>query len=479
MDSNKYSGLRQHGEVEVTIIDPDLGEGEFVCANDSIGLSPELPGYSHLWSTGETTENIYVTESGTYYVTVSDPVLGCSASDSIIVSEVPIIETTDIQSACDAYTWIDGDIYTQSNASAVFIELDVLGCDSSIVTLNLTINSSNNGIDTQTACGSYTWIDGNTYTSSNNTATWILTNATGCDSTVTLDLTITNSNVGTDVQTACDTYTWIDGNIYNSSNNTATWVLTNAAGCDSTVLLDLTITNSNTGTDVQNACDSFTWIDGNTYNSSNNSATWVVPNAEGCDSTVTLNLTINYTPQFTLTGFAPSFCNTSDGSISINGLNTNTEYLMSYDSSSIETQNTFISDASGGIIISDLPAGLYNDFMISLNGCQYISTEDIDLNNPGAPVIQNQPDTIVCDNFMLMNIDGENLAGNESYYTESNAGGIQMISGNIINTTQTIYIFDVTGSCTDESSFTVTVNTTPSIINPGIQNVCIRQRIPQ
>ena len=34
------------------------------------------------------------------------------------------------------------------------------------------------------------------------------------DSTVTLDLTITNSNTGTDVQTACDSYTWIDGNTY-------------------------------------------------------------------------------------------------------------------------------------------------------------------------------------------------------------------------------------------------------------------------
>ncbi len=40
--------------------------------------------------------------------------------------------------------------------------------------------------DTQTACDSLTWIDGNTYTSSNNTATYILTNAVGCDSIVTL-----------------------------------------------------------------------------------------------------------------------------------------------------------------------------------------------------------------------------------------------------------------------------------------------------
>jgi hypothetical protein len=165
------------------------------------------------------------------------------------------------------------------------------GCDS-VVTLDLTINSSNTGTDVITACDSYTWIDGLTYTSSNNTATYTLTNAAGCDSVVTLDLTINSSNTGTDVITACDSYTWIDGNTYTASNNTVTYTLTNAAGCDSVVTLDLTINSSNTGTDVITACDSYTWIDGNTYTASNDSATYVLNNVNGCDSVVTLDLTI-------------------------------------------------------------------------------------------------------------------------------------------------------------------------------------------
>jgi hypothetical protein len=49
------------------------------------------------------------------------------------------------------------------------------------------------------------------------------------------------STTGTDIQTACDTYTWIDGNTYTSSNNTATHTLTNSGGCDSLVTLDLSI----------------------------------------------------------------------------------------------------------------------------------------------------------------------------------------------------------------------------------------------
>jgi hypothetical protein len=68
-----------------------------------------------------------------------------------------------------------------------------------------------------------------------------LTNVYGCDSVVTLDLTINSSNTGTDVITACDSYTWIDGLTYTASNNTATYTLTNVSGCDSVVTLDLTI----------------------------------------------------------------------------------------------------------------------------------------------------------------------------------------------------------------------------------------------
>ena len=99
----------------------------------------------------------------------------------------------------------------------------------------------NYSTDTWTACESYTWINGITYTSSNDTATNTLINSGGCDSVVTLNLTIYNSSTGTDPHTACDSYTWIDGNTYTSNNNTATHTLTNAAGCDSVVTLNLTV----------------------------------------------------------------------------------------------------------------------------------------------------------------------------------------------------------------------------------------------
>lgn len=52
--------------------------------------------------------------------------------------------------------------------------------------------------------------------------------------------------------------------------------------------------NAQEGTHVVNACGDYTWIDGNTYSSSSNTAVFSFPNSGGsCDSIVILDLTIN------------------------------------------------------------------------------------------------------------------------------------------------------------------------------------------
>jgi hypothetical protein len=110
-----------------------------------------------------------------------------------------------------------------------------------VVTLNLTIHHSNASTQNMTACNSYTWpLNGTTYTNS-TTATHTLTNSHGCDSVVTLNLTIHHSNVSTQNMTACNSYTWpVNGTTYTNST-TATHTLTNSHGCDSVVTLNLTI----------------------------------------------------------------------------------------------------------------------------------------------------------------------------------------------------------------------------------------------
>ncbi len=261
--------------------------------NSTSGVATVNACNSYSWIDG----NTYTSSTNTPTFTLTNAA-GC---DSVVTLNLTINNSTTgtaVITACDSYTWIDGNTYTSSTNTPTFTLTSVAGCDS-VVTLNLTINGSTTGTDIQTACDSYTWIDGNTYTSSTNTPTFTLTNTSGCDSIVTLNLTINTSSTGTDVQTACDSYTWIDGNTYTSSTNSPTFTLTNASGCDSIVTLNLTINTSSTGTDVQTACDSYTWIDGNTYTSSTNTPTFTLTNASGCDSIVTLNLSINSTSSTT------------------------------------------------------------------------------------------------------------------------------------------------------------------------------------
>lgn len=95
--------------------------------------------------------------------------------------------------------------------------------------------------DSVEACGEFMWIDGVTYTQSIDSALWVMTNAAGCDSIVTLNLTVLQPDIVTQVVKACDTFTWLDGLTYTSDTDSAQIVLTNAAGCDSIVTLLLTI----------------------------------------------------------------------------------------------------------------------------------------------------------------------------------------------------------------------------------------------
>ena len=221
-----------------------------------------------------------------------DTLQSANNSDSIILLRLsinPTYDTTIVATICSGETYTDNGF----NVSAAGTYTDTLqtinGCDS-ILTLNLTITNSTTGVDVVSACDSYTWIDGVTYTASNNTATYTLTNAAGCDSVVTLNLTINNSATGVDVITACDSYTWIDGVTYTASNNTATYTLTNAMGCDSVVTLNLTVNYAVYDTIVDTAVNEYVW-NGTTYTESGvyqYSDTTVA----GCDSVVTLILTI-------------------------------------------------------------------------------------------------------------------------------------------------------------------------------------------
>lgn len=195
-------------------------------------------------------------------------------------------------SACDSFDWaVSSQKYTTSG-NYISVINNASGCDS-IVTLDLTINASNSAFDTVIACGSYTWPANNqTFTSSGDYVA-MFTNSFGCDSVFNLSLTFPVDSVNEFI-TDCDSFTWTANNTtYNRSGIYQT-TLTNSNGCDSLVTLNLTINNSINTTDSITSCNSYTWAATNqTYITPGNYNAQLT-NQFGCDSLVTLVLDLNY-----------------------------------------------------------------------------------------------------------------------------------------------------------------------------------------
>lgn len=278
-----------------------------VCAGDPIAYSyvgSGIDSVSWTFSSGgnvqtanDSTGSISLSNGGTYDVQliayVGADTFQLNSPGAIAVGVSYNLSQNAAVCSGDSYTFPDGS--TQSNITAPVTYTSQLssafGCDS-IITTTLAVGQVNSGTDVLTACGSLTWIDGNTYTSNTNAPTFTLTNASGCDSVVTLNLTVLANTSGTDVLSACDSLTWIDGNTYTASTNAPTFTLPNSNGCDSVVTLNLTINSSSLTVDTYDACGPITWIDGNTYSTSNNTATYTYTSSTGCDSVIQLALTI-------------------------------------------------------------------------------------------------------------------------------------------------------------------------------------------
>lgn len=67
---------------------PALGSDTTLCAGSPLTIDAGNPGADYLWNTGDTTQSIAVTTSGTYYVTNSAGI--CSQSDTIVVTFIPV-----------------------------------------------------------------------------------------------------------------------------------------------------------------------------------------------------------------------------------------------------------------------------------------------------------------------------------------------------------------------------------------------------
>ncbi len=233
--------------------------------------------YRH-WAADSTGEN------GGFPVFAAIPCTPATGSDSIVV--------------CDSYTW-RGTTYTSS--TELMDTLSTLdGCDS-IVTHYLNVKHSTTATEMSTDCESYFWrgqwlVASGQYVDS-------LTNTAGCDSIATLILTINNPVHTATTVTACDSYTWQEAVI--TTSGTYHYTHTDAHGCTQDDTLYLTINHSATADTTATACDLFVWYGNMGYDVSGDyEHQWWNVTADGCDSILTMHLTVNHSAETTVTDTA-------------------------------------------------------------------------------------------------------------------------------------------------------------------------------
>ncbi len=105
-----------------------------------------------------------------------------------------------------------------NTASTTYTFIPNVGQSATTTTLTINIKQPSASTDIKSACISYQWINGITYTQSTNSPTFVLTNALGCDSVVTLNLTI--SPLSIDVQPLSETVVENSEVIFTVNSNT-------------------------------------------------------------------------------------------------------------------------------------------------------------------------------------------------------------------------------------------------------------------
>ena len=242
---------------------------------------------------------------------------GCDSIVSITLTELPVITNSINPTICSNGSYVyDGTTYNSSNTTGVHVFTSASGCDST-VTLTLNIQSViTTTLDTTICFGSSIIVNGTTYDGFNSSGQETFVLGTGCDSIVNITITelpvITNSIN----PTICSNGSYVyDGTTYNSSNTTGVHVFTSASGCDSTVTLTLNIQSVITTTLDTTICfGSSIIVNGTTYDGVNSSGQETFVLGTGCDSIV--NITINELPELT-NSLNPLIC--TNGSFIFNG----------------------------------------------------------------------------------------------------------------------------------------------------------------
>jgi gliding motility-associated-like protein len=268
---------------------PQITPDTQICLGESTTIEVVTAG-TFLWSNGETTGSIVVTPNvtTTYTCTITYP-NSTQENLSSTVTVVPSYNTTISAIICEGESYLfAGNQYNQTGNYSV-INQTVNGCDS-ISNLNLTVNPIYTETVNQSICqGETVNFEGTSYSTA-GTYQVTINSSQGCDSVRILNLTVLNTSSSALNIVECGQYAWNSQNYTTSGSYTFTTL--NSNGCDSVAQLNLTIDPIYQVTIDTALCqgESYTNI-GMTFNQTGN---YTIPlqTINGCDSTISINLTV-------------------------------------------------------------------------------------------------------------------------------------------------------------------------------------------
>ena len=166
------------------------------------------------------------------------------------------------------------------------------GCDS-IVTLNLTVSNRIINNISRVICQGLSVIVGiHTYTLTGN-YTDTIRSGNSCDSVVNLNLTVNPNKTSTVIKTICFGDSVIVGNQTFYSTGNYTIKTQSAQRCDSTISLTLTVNPAKTSNIIRTICEGESVTIGNQTFSTNGNFSVKLQSSQNCDSTVNLTLIVN------------------------------------------------------------------------------------------------------------------------------------------------------------------------------------------
>jgi hypothetical protein len=292
---------------------------------------------------------------------------------------------------CDSYTAPSGAVHTTSGTYMDTIP-NANGCDS-VMTISVTVNSRSTAIVTTTVCNAYYAPSGNLYTASGNYMDTI-PNAIGCDSVITINLTVNHASGNTVNATTCSTYTGPSGAIY-SATGTYLDTIPNVAGCDSVTTINLVVNTPTSATINPVVCASYTAPSGAVYTTSGMYMD-IIPNMAGCDSVITINLTVNQSystfsmmscdsvqlPGGSMIYSSGTYMDTIPNMLSCDSVMTINVTINSSTSSSMNAAACDMYTAPSGAVLT--ASGTYTDIIPNAMGCDSVITISLTINTVNA-----------------------------------------------------------------------------------------------